>query len=103
MNKNNWCSLLIVVFTTTSIISQNIGGEVLYKLLLTKNMVSHKTISKKDNETGKMLNFMNQSLNRNVEDFQFSLKFNSVESIFKMKDALENESNKSYKIAVILS
>jgi GLPGLI family protein len=103
MNKNNWCSLLIVVFTTTSIISQNIGGEVLYKLRLTKNMVSNKTISKKDNETGKMLNFMNQSLNRNVEDFQFLLKFNSIESIFKMVDALEDESNKSYKIAVILS
>jgi GLPGLI family protein len=77
--------------------SQSYEGKVVYKFFTEQALIDSKTINNKDKNYNGMLRFINKSLKSSR--FEFELKFHGSKSIFFKQKSLQNDNNKSYKIA----
>ncbi|PWG05959.1 GLPGLI family protein [Polaribacter aquimarinus] len=94
MKKN---LIIVSLFFFLKTFSQNYAGRVVYKFSVEQALIDSKTIDNKDKKYNGMLRFINKSLENNR--FEFELKFQGSESIFLKQESLQNDNNKSYKIA----
>lgn len=95
--------IFLLLLKTFSLTAQVFSGEILYKQRVFENVFDSIVIQKMDTKFKGTLDFVNESLKKYSDNFEFELKFNREESIYKSVDKLQNDADRGYKIAAKLS
>ncbi|UMB60587.1 GLPGLI family protein [Lutibacter sp. A80] len=98
-NKLNLTLIFFLLFSFISLTAQVSSGEVSYKQKIIENLFDSIAIKKIDTKFRSQLDFVNKSLRTHSDNFEFILKFNRAESIYKLVKKMNNDKDRGYKIA----
>lgn len=101
--KINVAFVFLLLLNAIPLTAQVLSGEANYKQKLVENVFDSIAIQKIDVKYRGELDFVNESLRNHSDNFEFKLKFNSVESIYKTVEKLQNDADRGYKIAAKFS
>lgn len=101
--KINVAFVFLLLLNAVPLTAQVLSGAVSYKQKLIENVFDSIAIQKIDVKYGSALDFVNESLKKYSKDFEFKLKFNKEESIYKSDEKLQNDADKGYIIAAKFS
>ncbi len=93
-------SLFILIISLNGFAQNN--AEVIYKASLLKTYFSQEQIKKSKNPRIKSFyEQMNKGIEKNIDEFEFTLTYSDKKSFFKLEDQMDIEADKSHKAAYI--
>ncbi|MDD3722044.1 MAG: GLPGLI family protein [Lutibacter sp.] len=98
-NKLNGMLIFFLLLNFIPLIAQVLSGQIIYKQNIVENVFDSISKQKIDVKFKGELDFINESIRKNSNLFEFELKFNRQESLYKLIENMQIDGDRGYKIA----